>query len=648
MPAVHNPASSVVTHQQLPFNEWDALMQIQSEFMQSYAFMSPKQIDWLEYLRAYHDGRMQKEKVKINLAFSNINGLQALEAMDQLRIKYVGQSYEDFPKCDNWNKLAKNAYQKMGMTLIDIEWGTNKYMYWVKVKLLDIDEDGESISEIFDTRLFFPDPSGCYHAERYRWMWFRKFMTKEDMKAMWFANIGQFSRLKGNDLLEWNPYLWFGQSLEMGTNLQMNLYAVYMHMTIIGWHKYIIYTNDAMNCIAKVVRCTDLIPALKKRTLGIKWELWPVELDFWRPQYGNPVGISVMDLVYDKQIALSQAVNLQMKRAIRISLWGHKFYDINMIRNRNDIAKMGVDPTIVGINLKQWQSLSNAVYEQPIAAQMPPDNFNLQDTLQYHTRLWTGMDANQLGVMNQWDQTATEVNNQQANSNVIQWFGTVLNIESEKLFRLKWYLMMKKSLKWVHKITVLNTLGEKALEFGKDDLMMGEIDDVVIKSALDEIAKGQKMLNDMQLMIPFVWSLWEYSQRKYYRDICELITWDKDKALEYVYYSSDELQAMIDVKLLNNGEKLGPVTDIMTEDHIAYIMRYQQAKDSAYKTLAIQNRMEALKEKEKAMKQQQINQAQNPWGQMAWLQSQMAGAMVNKATQQWQVAGQPTAAPQAA
>lgn len=627
------------TEIKFPFSEQNALLQIRSEFMQSFAFMNPKQMQWIEYLRAYFDGRTLPDKVKINLAFSNINALQSLEAQDKLKIKFVWSNYEDFAKTDNWNKLAENEYQKLGMTLLDVEWWYNKYMYWVKIKTLDLDEDGEVVSTIMDTRLWFPDPSGCFEAERFRWMWFRKFMSKLEMKELWFVNIDQFRRLKGDDILEYNPYLWFSNAKEMGTNLEMNLYAVYMHMTIINGHKYIVYTNDEMNAIGKVIKCTDIIPVLKKRTLGLKWELRPVELDYRRPQYDNPTGISVMDLTYDKQVALSQNVNLAQKRAIRISLWWHKFYNTNMIKNKADIAKMWVEPVLVGIDLKNNQSLQNAVYEQPIAAQMPSDNFNMQDTLQYHTKLGLWFDSNQLGLWSQESQTATETNVIQANSNVIQWFGVVLNVEHEKRRWLKWYLLTKRAIKWKKRITVINSLGEKALEFGKDDLMMWEIDDVIIKSTNEINAKNQQQLQQLQLMMPFIWELWEYAKRKIYRDIAELITWDKDKALEYVYYSSDELQAMIDVRMLNNDEELQPVEDYMNQDHIAYIIWYQQAKDWPAKQIAIKNRMDALRQQEIAKKaQMQAEQQQSQWA----MQNQMAWAMIQQ-SMQWQAAGKPIA-----
>jgi len=624
----------------LPFDEADALLQVQSEFMQSYAFMNPKQMSWIEYLRAYYDGRIQ-DKVKINLWFANINALQALESMDRLKIKFVWWNHLDFERSKNWDKLAEDAYNKMGMTLLDIEWGTNKFLYWVKIKLLDVDADWEVITNIFDTRLRFPDPSWCYHAERFRFMGFRKFMTKDEMKEMWFSNLSEFTRLKWDDILERNPYLWFSQTREMGTNLEMNLYAVYMHMTVIKKKKYIIYTNDKMNAIGLVVRCSDIIPALKKQTLWLKWELRPVELDYWRPQYDNPTGISVMDLSYDKQIHLSQLVNLQMKRAVRVSLWWHKLYNTNAVKNRQDLAKLWVDPVFVWVDLPNGASLQNVVYEQPIAAQMPNENFNAQDTLQYQNRLWLWFDANQLWVWSDWDQTATETNVIQANSNVIQWFGTVINIELEKRFWLKWYLIEKKNIKWKKIITVINSLWEKALEFWKDDLMMSEINNVIIKSTNEVNLQNKQELQWLQMILPFVQSLWWYSYRKLLRDITERITGDNDRALEYVFYSNDELQAMKDVRLLNNWQPLSPVADIMWEDHIAYIIRYQQAKESEAKQIAIMNRMEAQRQKEKALQSptQDLQNMQQNW----WLQSQMAWAMVNQWMQQWSGNGKPIA-----
>lgn len=153
-------------------------------------------MQWLEYLRAYHDGRAIEDKVKINLAFSNINALQALESMDRLKIQFIGSNFADYAKTKNWNRLAEDDYNKMGMTLMNIEGGYNKYLYGVVVKIIDVDADGDTCAQVFDTRLWFPDPSGCFEAERFRFMGFRKFMTKEEMKDLGFDNLDSFRKLK--------------------------------------------------------------------------------------------------------------------------------------------------------------------------------------------------------------------------------------------------------------------------------------------------------------------------------------------------------------------------------------------------------------------------------------------------------------------
>ena len=166
--------------------------------------------------------------------------------------------------------------------------------------------------------------------------------------------------------------------------------------------------------------------------------------------------------------------------------------------------------------------------------------------------------------------------------------------------------MAKKHYTKKQVITILNSLGQRIIEFDVGDLDM-DLEDIDIKSSYDVRREDMQAIDRLQLLIPFVKELGsEFSYRKLLRDIAEKVTGDPDRALTYIDYMWEEIQAQQEVPILNNEEKgvSWKVEDVMGEVHEAFIARYNQAKESPDKILAIKNRYEALKEKKKALKKQ--------------------------------------------
>lgn len=202
-----------------------------------------------------------------------------------------------------------------------------------------------------------PDPYGAFHSERYRWHGFKKFKTKYWMKDAGMANIDKFRTLRGSELYKWDSTIDNTGSYRLSTDEKINEYAVYQHMSIYDGKKYITYVNDEMTDIGMMMPIADFLPAVDKLTMGMKGDLWPLVCSFRAPQRNNYTGISVMDLSADKQVELSKLANLALKRAIRVSLGGHKFYNINKIKNKKDLERMGVMPKVIGVDLKQGESM---------------------------------------------------------------------------------------------------------------------------------------------------------------------------------------------------------------------------------------------------------------------------------------------------
>ena len=207
------------------------LEQVQSEYLQSYGTVYNKRMNFLDDLRVYNDARRTREKVRINLAFANVRSLQSMSVRDTLDIQFIGgQKLANIPKADNWNKMAKNAKNKMGMTKVKIETSSNKYIHGVGITILDYDGE-DIIATGFDTKMWMPDPNGWLTAEKFRFMGFKKFMNKQEMEDLGFQRISDFRMLQGQQILDRNPYTGLMPNNEMSSNPKMLDYAVYDHWT---------------------------------------------------------------------------------------------------------------------------------------------------------------------------------------------------------------------------------------------------------------------------------------------------------------------------------------------------------------------------------------------------------------------------------
>lgn len=160
------------------------LNKVQSEYIVSKRYMDPIKRKIAENRKIYIDPkRDDEEKLRINLAFSNIRTLMALSVTDELSISYIGKTTSDFKKAANWNKLAQDFFRSVLMTLVNIESKEDRFVAGVSIRCLDRDGD-DIMAYAVDPLCWLPDPRGAFHTERFRWHAFKEFKTKQWMEDM--------------------------------------------------------------------------------------------------------------------------------------------------------------------------------------------------------------------------------------------------------------------------------------------------------------------------------------------------------------------------------------------------------------------------------------------------------------------------------
>lgn len=444
------------------------------------------------------------------------------------------------------------------------------------------------------------------------------------MEDMNFDSIDEFRTLRGADLYDWDNLTMYWEKRAQSLDLKINEYALLKHIGIYDGKKYLCYTNHEITAIWYMQPVEEFMPGLENMVLGMKWDLYPLTLSYWSPSRDRPTGISVLDLTRDKQVNLSKLWNLAMQRAIRVSLGGHKFFNINKIKNPNEIKNLSVKPKVIGLDLKQGEGFADVMYEQPISIQQPQENYNAQENIQYWAKKAVALDDNSQGMVNPNGQTATETVAAQAAANLLASFWNLLDYLADAELALKWQIMRSKNIKRKQIVTVLNPLWEKAMEFTRSDLSIKNIVNVVIKSRSDKEKKDDITTNKMLQILPFVQEQGWFSYKKFVRDIIEKVINDVDRAEMYIPLLPEEEEAREQVQLLNDNIDLAEVDNIDWEDHLAYIAWYSMANDTPAKMKAIDARREAQKQKEinKKMRAEAQEQAWMMWGQPGgWIQA---------------------------
>lgn len=411
------------------------------------------------------------------------------------------------------------------------------------------------------------------------------------MSASGFENIDSFNKNADKEFFDRNPY---NQLAANNETTEEPYKYVYNHYTKFDGRKFLITTNYDMSDIGRIVPIDSILQSETEETLR------PWSLTYYNPEEFNPYGGSVMDITEDKQRVLSKLLNLAVKRSIRSSVGGTRVYNKMKIPNRSALANLTEDPKIIGVDLKQWETLDNIIKEIEMS-QLPNDNNNVSEQIQYFSKLATSLDPVTVGISAPGTQTATETQQMQANANVILGLSNYIDFLGEKDFWRKRMKMIKQNLSGKKVIRITNGLGTKTMFIRKWDIKTKYDPDITISSRNEENAKNAKT---SQMVTAMIGTLPEWYGKTYaLRKMFILNGMDEDEASVFVPETSEEIQAKQQLELLNRNIDVWPVTDIM-EDHDAYIAIFRQWQDTPAKDRAMQARLMAKVEKDKQMRNQ--------------------------------------------
>lgn len=564
--------------------EEDVLNQIRNEYEQWLATVQTKRKkrvqDWKKFVPIN-----KKDKVNINSIYTTIQTLLSVFFSDKMTVKWTSRKPSSQSKADQLNKVSEFDYEEMGLEKIDYQWMFNTFMDWVGIKIIDgWDKDKQvPVARVISAISWIPDPRGGFTIEDHRWAWFEAEDVLYQLKANPnYVNTNLINNAPNNEQESIRAEYLASRSLsDQGyETVENKKYAIYHHYTVIRGEKYLVTTANHHTLI---IRMKKLKPITKEEKASPYKISFPISLLYYSPVKGDPFGISVPDLMRDKQDAESKLFNLAVIKETRNTLGEDIYYDPNAISNKSVLEKPSIYPKAVPVKIRPNENIGQKFFRLP-KEQSTGQSFNVGSQLQFQNSLSTGIDANTLWVGGQAGQTATEAQIIQKNANLRFGLGTkVMKWAQEHFWKtyLRYYLLhlSPRSEKFIY---TTSGFGRVPLTLRRRDFLQTDKIDVTIRSVSEIEQEKQKQKADFFAIYPQLLAdpnLPAVSKNYIERKALLLSGVPEDEIEIMKPKSVDQINAELDVELINAGEAPNPPKP--WEDHLTYIYVYCGAEDSA-------------------------------------------------------------------
>lgn len=251
---------------------------------------------------------------------------------------------------NNINMAASSDLHKMGGEEKKEKVQFYKFYYGVAIEVFDEWNDYAKRPNyiVVNPLAWICDPEMNVNSEA-RFHGFEMDMDESEIKEEYgFFNI---------DMLKQTTYSEIQQQMSRGNNnrdinemIDPTKYKIYHHYTRINGRPYLI----TMGCNCKVlIRCEELKAVTKAQKKDPRLIPFPVIVRNRCPLDDDPWGVSIFDIMEDKQMAMQLFDNLNRIKAEHEALGDTFFYDPAVIDKISELTKPSTGPRFVKANLKK-------------------------------------------------------------------------------------------------------------------------------------------------------------------------------------------------------------------------------------------------------------------------------------------------------
>lgn len=580
----------------------DILAQVSQEVKISTDYVSSRRQQFRDRLALYNNQRKQKDKIGILTLYTTINTLLAVSYTDEMTVEFTARKFANAQFAQNANSVAEFDHEEMNLAEISYYTQWDKYFYGVGLRDVSTfnTTTNTPIVKTLSPLCWLPDPAtGSNFKQGYtgRFYGFEVERSKEEMEEEnGFFNVENISISKPNSEQQStksaeqeahgvNPS--DDSSLKNNTIYQIDWFT-HLKNENGGTSKYLLTVSADCKELFRIEKIEPVTAEEKKDESLVPW---PLVTNYYSPQRNNPFGVSVGDLVEDKQRAKSVLANLRIGKE-KSALYPMYLYNTRAIRNRRDLD-FGFNKAI-GANLKENEQLNNVL--MPIAKDgNTSSTFAQEQSLDAENNLATGADSMRAGVMSSQSNTATEVQQVTMNAQTRFLLGYRINIWGEKHFWRLWYRLYRQFFSQTQEkiVRLQSGFGIRYTKITRKDFITVEDPDVSIISKTELRSRKDK-------------------ERMAFSQIVPLLLQDpkkpdasKNYAMRYLLKLNDLANEVIDILVPDSpGEQRAKVENellsrnisaelMLDDDHLSHMIIHSAAEDSEAKFAHIEAHRQA-------------------------------------------------------
>ena len=568
------------------------LKQVKAEYTMAKLFMQPKQAEWAVRLKLYNNQKRDKEAIGDPLLFTIHQTVLASLYDDRLASSFAARESGDEEKSEVQDNLAEFDYDEMQKERIDYEWDWDASFFGRGLLLnMEFDRDAKCpMPEVIDPMVWLRDPRAKSVNGDRKGRGAMKFggreirISKDEMeKAGIYFN---YENLKPdttdiNSLMAANEQARAdAQGLNLVTQLWKENDSTSSDCRLVEWFTIekgkkilVTFTPDAK----QVVRYTE-----------IKTKYWPIVDRTLYPIAHDWDGVSIPDLVEDKQRARAVVQNLGLA-GIKVGLHPTYLYNSLKIKNRGNLK---VD---FNKHIPIEGDPSGAIQEVQRSNVKTEVNW-IMDILDSAAQKATATPDIQQGANSSAKRTATELNLVSSKVDTRYSLSAKIWGWSEKVFWEQWYDLYDAHF---HDgidekiIRISGAMGARWQTITRNDIIGSVSPDIKIES---KIVSEAKKINDLQKYRLFLKDIMATDPqssniRLALRKIGNLSGFKKDEIDQILPPTVDELTANEENLKLDAKQK---VAVNVYDDDFMHMVVHNKAADTPQKYAHINAHKQAM------------------------------------------------------
>jgi len=611
------------------------ITQIQNEIWMGLDFIETKRDIWRERLDKYVDQNKDDEKIGVNTVYATMNLWLAIRYTDETSVVIKPRKFGDEEYADNLTSLASFDFDEMNRKVKGYQMDWDEQFFWCS---LEKNRGRDNIRQVIETSIedpltWIPDPYSD-HLTDPRFHYFEVEMLKSSMNkeawfdeeavdnltAWWIENINTNKTYKNeasglNDVVE-----------DISEDFYISVYDWIRY----EWKDlYIVTVDSKMQSILRKEKIEPVTKEEKKLWVSIHTQ---VNVTWFSPKRNDPVWVSLLDLIVDKQKANSILMNLRLIDA-KFSTFGQtNLVNTDIVKNTTELLKPSTNTKWIWVNA--WnQSLANAVYPVPRQSIMQ-DSYTVSAELAQQIQLDTWISDNSLWIAEKgltlWQAQQVQSN---ANIRLALWI-SITNWGEERFWKFMWLrgyeeYFDKSETKFIR---VANWFDSTPVEFRRDDFLWIESPEIKIESKKKAEQDREKEKVSFLTMMPYF--LEDPTTPKVIKNIAlryaMKLQWTPREMIKLLTYNKDEESAKHKLILINNQDIQWTLIDSLQEDHQTFLVIFEWAIDSEIKSKAIRERKNAYIMSGQMQMQQWAALEQGGWWQVNAMQNQMTNNMISQ------------------